>query len=138
MADGANSGRKVLAIDLGSSSVRAGVADTAGRLLSTERLAPVMRQQTDAGDLAVEFDPEPTWNQIIDVARAAISNSPTGVEKIGAVAVTSQRQGIALLDRDGKTLYAGPNSDMRAVFQSGRLSCDARCGYRQSPSDTGR
>ena len=124
VADGTGTGRTVLAVDMGSSAVRAGVADKAGILLSTERRAPALREQTDAGDLAVEFDPEQTWNQIIDVARAAISNSPAGVEQIGAIAVTSQRQGIALLDRDGRTLYAGPNNDMRAVFQGAAIDED--------------
>jgi autoinducer 2 (AI-2) kinase len=38
-----------------------------------------------------------------------------------AVAVTSQRQGIALLDGAGETLYAGPNIDLRGIFQGTRL-----------------
>ncbi len=121
VADGAGPGRTVLAIDLGSSSVRAGVADVSGRLLSTERRAPVMRDQGVAGDLAVEFDPEPTWGLIVEAARAAIAEPAVDV---GAIAVTSQRQGIALLDRDGKTLYAGPNTDMRAVFQGAAIDED--------------
>ena len=55
-----SAGRNVLAIDIGSSSVRAGVADATGKLFSTERRAPAMREQSDAGDLAVEFDPQGT------------------------------------------------------------------------------
>ncbi len=83
-----------------------------------------MREQSDAGDLAVEFDPEQTLNLVIESARAALSHPATGPESIAGVAVTSQRQGIALLDRDGKTLYAGPNTDMRAVFQGAAIDED--------------
>ncbi len=116
-----STGRNVLAIDIGSSSIRAGVADATGRLLSTEQRAPAMRDQSEAGDLAVEFDPEQTWNLVIETARAAVSGLAIDSESIAGVAVTSQRQGIALLDRGGKTLYAGPNTDMRAVFQGAAI-----------------
>lgn len=116
-----SAGRNVLAIDIGSSSVRAGVADATGKLFSTERRAPAMREQGDAGDLAVEFDPEQMWKLVIETARAAVSGLAIDSESIAGVAVTSQRQGIALLDRDGKTLYAGPNIDMRAVFQGAAI-----------------
>jgi sugar (pentulose or hexulose) kinase len=36
---------------------------------------------------------------------------------IAAVAATSQREGIAILDAQGKTLFIGPNSDTRAFFE---------------------
>ncbi len=121
VADGENNGRNVLAIDIGSSSVRVAVAHASGALIATERCAPVMRQDVDAGDLAIEFEPGSIWDCIAGAARDVISDSKLGPDSIAAIAVTSQRQGIALLDGDGKTLYAGPNRDMRAVFQGAAI-----------------
>ena len=40
---------------------------------------------------------------------------------IAAVTVTSQRQGVVFLDRDGRVLYAGPNVDLRAIFEGAAI-----------------
>lgn len=38
-----------------------------------------------------------------------------------SIAVTSQREGIALLDKAGETLYVGPNNDLRGAFQGASI-----------------
>ena len=40
---------------------------------------------------------------------------------IDAVAVTSQRQAVAFIDGDGGTVYVGPNTDLRAVFEGAAI-----------------
>src|SRR5690606_6346688 len=49
-----------------------------------------------------------------------------GPQAVRAVSVTAQRGGTAFLDGRGATLYAGPNTDLRAVFEGAEL--DERLG----------
>ncbi|MFW9799113.1 MAG: FGGY-family carbohydrate kinase, partial [Candidatus Thorarchaeota archaeon] len=67
-------------------------------------------------EIAKEFDPSHFWDLICTVTREAVSAAGTSASKLEAVATTSQRHGIVLLDSDGKELYAGPNSDARGAM----------------------
>jgi sugar (pentulose or hexulose) kinase len=62
-------------------------------------------------DSLVEFDAEKFWGALVSAARLALRSVEGHVV---AVAATSQREGIVLLDESGGEVYAGPNFDMRA------------------------
>ena len=60
------------------------------------------------------------WTSICE----AIHECVTGQERIAAVAITSQRQSIVFLDSDANVLYAGPNTDLSAIFAGVVLDYD--------------
>ncbi|MBI4218735.1 MAG: FGGY-family carbohydrate kinase, partial [Chloroflexi bacterium] len=109
------------AIDLGSSGVRAALARPIGRPLAVARLPISATRPAGGPELAREFDQREISDVIARVVRAALRSAGAGAAEIGAVAVTSQREGIALLDQDGSTLYAGPNTDLRGAFQGAAI-----------------
>tara|TARA_B100000809_G_scaffold94530_1_gene93223 strand:+ start:78 stop:1349 length:1272 start_codon:yes stop_codon:yes gene_type:complete len=43
---------------------------------------------------------------------------------MAAIGITSQRQGVGFLDKDGRELYLAPNLDLRAVFEGAALDDD--------------
>ena len=61
-----------------------------------------------------EFDPDVFWGIFAGLIRRTLAESGVSPEQVVGVSSTSQREGIVLLDEDGRELYAGPNIDMRA------------------------
>ncbi len=114
-----------MAIDFGTSHIRAAVGPSTGRPLSIIRLPVKYVQPIDGPDTAVEFDPNAAWRTVCTASKRAVRDSGVSPDQIRAVAVTSQRLGLVMYSRDSKELYAGPNRDMRAVFQGGQIDADA-------------
>ncbi len=107
----------VLVIDAGSSSIRCHMVGESGRVTaSTSRPWTYLSDPNDS-PLAREFDVRACWISICD----AIRECAKGQGSIAAVAITSQRQSLVFLDSDSNALYAGPNTDLRAVFQGAAL-----------------
>ena len=117
--------RQFLAIDFGSSEIRAAVGPMVGAPLAVARNPMRYVRPEDAPDTARELDPEQSWELLARTARAALKESGAGASEIAGVGVTSQRQGIALLDEERRPLYVGPNTDLRAVFQGAAIDQDA-------------
>ena len=67
--------------------------------------------------IALEFDPDGVWALACSLVRECLSKAGLSGADIAAVSTTGQRGGMALLDRNGKELYAGPNRDVRAFFE---------------------
>lgn len=113
--------RRVIVVDAGTSRPRA--------LLHDENCRPVgeaigtWRYSTPADDssLAREFDPAWLKAAMMDLIASCIRDSGVAPANIDAVAVTSQRQAAAFLDSDGGTVYVGPNTDLRAVFEGAAI-----------------
>jgi autoinducer 2 (AI-2) kinase len=68
--------------------------------------------------LGREYDPTQIINSVYSVISRTIES--TNVE-IKAVAVTSMRQAITMLDRDNHEIYIGPNIDLRAIFEGSEI-----------------
>ena len=68
--------------------------------------------------LGREYDPTQIINSVYSVISRTIES--TNVE-IKAVAVTSMRQAITMLDRDNHEIYIGPNIDLRAIFEGAEI-----------------
>lgn len=110
-----------MAIDFGSSHVKVSVGPATGPPLATARSEVAYFKPDDGPDTAVEFSPKQALRQTISTAKAALSDSGLSAADITAIGVTSQRQGVVLLDLEGRPLYAGPNRDMRAVFEGAEI-----------------
>ena len=113
--------RHYLAIDFGSSHIKVSVGRPSGAPLTIAR-SPVAYFKPEGGpDTAVEFNPGLAMKRIISTVQSALSESGLDPAGISGIGVTSQRQGVVLLDLEGRPLYAGPNRDMRAVFEGAEI-----------------
>ena len=121
-------GRYIIALDAGTSGARCLAFDMEGnRLVGSAREWDYYTPQ-DAPSLAREFDPKAFWFIICQLIIETLSSGGILPKQIAAVAVTSQRQGLVFLDKDGQELYAGPNLDLRAVFEGAAI--DEEMGKR--------
>lgn len=116
----------VLAVDIGTSSVRALEFDATGRVLSQARRSyPVVSRP---GGIE-EQDPDLVWDRV----REAISEAIADPSRIGAIAFSSQMYGVFGVDGEGRPL--GPNllwSDSRAAAEAtaARAELDAEAVAR--------
>lgn len=114
-----------MAVDFGTSHIKAAVGPATGRPLSIVRMPVKYVRPDDGPDTALEFDPDAAWKTVGDVSKKALRNAGVTADQVRAIAVTSQRLGLVMYGRDGKELYSGPNRDMRGVFQGGQIDADA-------------
>ncbi|MDR6784469.1 autoinducer 2 (AI-2) kinase [Pedobacter africanus] len=99
-----------IVIDIGTGNVRVAVASTSGEILGIER-ENLQNHKDHQYPEALYFDPDALWQQIIRLAKKALSAAP-GV-KVLALTATSQREGIVLLGKQGESLIGLPNIDHR-------------------------
>lgn len=111
------SSKYVLAIDAGSGGGRALIIDLRGNLISSASRDWTYDVPADAGPLGKEFDPAMFWDIICQLIAEAIKKAGIASVDIIAVSAASQRQGVVFLDRHGEELYAGPNTDIRAIVE---------------------
>lgn len=112
-------GGAVLVLDLGSSRLRCAVVPPEGGEPREAASAPYPAGSARAGDLAQEFHPKALRERLLRVlAEGARAAGPRGVRTI---AVTAQRGAACFLDARLATVSAGPNTDVRAVFQGGAI-----------------
>lgn len=107
----------VLVLDAGSSSIRCHIVDSQCRVAYAVSRPWTYLEEPDASELARAFDHEACWQSAQDAIRECVNSLPHDSHSISAVAVTSQRQSLVFLDESGNVIYAGPNTDLRAVFE---------------------
>ena len=117
----------VLAVDAGSSGCRCLIIDLKGHLVSSA----CQEWFYDATPLEVapmgkEFNPRKFWDMICRLIRESIKKANISPVDIIAISSASQRQGVVFLDKKGHELYAGPNTDIRAIVEG--LAIDGECG----------
>ena len=119
--DGRRRGGYVLALDVGTGSIHCLIADTLARPIALS--TGPMRYFTPEGcpPLSKEFRPDDVIEECRGLARRALNEAGAGGDEVLAVSVTSQRQGVVFIDELGDELYAGPNIDLRAVFQGAAI-----------------
>ncbi|HXA30136.1 MAG TPA: FGGY-family carbohydrate kinase [Candidatus Angelobacter sp.] len=104
---------RLLAVDLGGTSVRAAVVDSdGGNVVASARRA--VETVLDAPPLGRSYDAPLVWEQCCAAIREALYRAG-GVEPVVGVAATAQRIGMVALDDRGRAVYAGPNLDSRGV-----------------------
>ena len=116
----------IVVLDAGTSAFRCEVFDAAGEIIGRAAAGWHYLAEPDAPTMARAFDHETLWQSICDVVLRALDSSGLAPSEIAAVAVTSQRQAIVFLDADGRELHAGPNVDLRAVFEGAAIDDDHR------------
>ena len=116
----------VLALDLGTSSLKCGLYSLEGQTMAEAR--GTMRYFTPPGlsDIAVEFDPEEVWSLACRLVRECLGKAGLRGDEVRGVCTTSQRGGLVLLDKGGREVYSGPNRDARAFFEG--MEIDGRVG----------
>ena len=91
----------VLAVDLGTSAVKAAVIDQQGRTVS-EGKAPQRVLSPDLG--AREHDPRHTWQATRRAISSALSSAPPRKRPVGGVVVTGPRGTFCFMDKVGRPL----------------------------------
>ncbi|GIW45188.1 MAG: carbohydrate kinase [Candidatus Binatia bacterium] len=91
----------VLAIDMGTSAVKAALVSSRGEVASSATL-PISTRLLPRG--GAEQDPEEWWKQVTGAARATLAEQPALREKIVAVACTTQWAVTVPVDRYGNPL----------------------------------
>ncbi|MBI2856498.1 MAG: FGGY-family carbohydrate kinase [Chloroflexi bacterium] len=114
-------GSHLLAMDVGTSSVKCLVVDLEGRMAAESRRPWAPLQPSGGPDIAREFRPRQLLLLVERVVREAIAQAGLAAGDIAAVGVTSQRQGFVALDKKGREVFASPNLDLRAVFEGAAL-----------------
>jgi len=92
----------LLAIDAGTTSVKAGLFSPDGRCFGVGRQE--YQLETPAADRA-ELDPEVYWLACLKTVRAALDQAGIQPEQVKALAVSSQGETTITLDSQGKVIY---------------------------------
>ncbi len=116
----------VLVIDFGTSAVKSVIFDMDGQELASVSLTCVFAVENDQGPLSRRYEPEATWRTCCESIRLVIAESGVDAKSIVALSATGQRQGVAFLDSEGREVYLGPNTDLRAVFQGAAIDEEHR------------
>ena len=136
--------RYVLALDLGSSGLRAHAVSTGGSWAVAEGASrPYRTLRPRGGDgLWRQLGTEDLRAKLPAILAEALESGRIPAANVEAISVTAQRGGTAFLGQDGSTIYLGPNTDLRAVFEGAaideRLSGEvyARTGHLPSMFST--
>jgi len=92
----------LLAIDVGTQSVRALLFDPAGTLVARAKI-PIEPYVSPHPGWA-ENDPELYWGAVGQACRALVAEPAVRVEAIAGLALTTQRGTVVVVDRDGRPL----------------------------------
>ena len=87
----------VAAIDAGTTGVRCMIVDAKGKTPGISRTTWDYSTPPEL-EIAKEFNPSEFWKIVCSVVKGAIKNSGFKTSDLKAVATTSQRHGIVLLD----------------------------------------
>ena len=117
--------RYVIVLDAGSSCPRCCLFDGSGRI-AAEAAGVWLYLDEDQQSMAREFDAEAVWGEFCSLIAGCMRDAKAEPNNVAAVAATSQRQGIVFLDTQGCELYAGPNTDLRAVFEGSAIDHEMR------------
>jgi len=113
--------RYVIVLDAGSGAVRCHVFDKTDQIVANGACDWVSRTTNDISPYAREFDADASWRNICKMMSRALQKSGAAPREVAAVTATSQRQAVVFLDAAGNEVYAGPNLDLRAVFEGGAI-----------------
>ena len=71
--------------------------------------------------MAREFELSKLWSTVAGTIKGCLAEPAIVGRDVAAITATSQRQAVVFLGDDDEEVYAGPNSDMRAVFEGGAI-----------------
>ena len=120
--------RYVVVLDAGTSHARSLVFDQCARVVGSRSAEWPYRADPELPYLAREFDPQLTWASFSRLIADSLQDAGASAGEVAAITATGQRQALVFLDTQGREVYAGPNLDLRAVFEGGAV--DDRMGRR--------
>ncbi len=128
----------LIGIDAGSRSVRCLLVDveTARVFSAARKWSP---DPTPGANFAYDLDTDKCWRLVAETAREAMAKAQAAPNQIAGIAATSMRHTIVVLDDAGRTLFAAPNRDGRAVSEGIELADEqgalfnARTGHYPMP-----
>ena len=115
------SDRHILVVDAGSTRIRCLVFDSKGEIVVQRSCAWSCVERDEQSLYTRELDAEGVWESTARLIAECVGDGKVDARGIAAVTVTSQRQGVVFLDREGAVLYAGPNTDLRAIFEGAAI-----------------
>lgn len=83
-----------------------------------ESRRPWTHPAAEGGGLGSDLDLAEIWIKLGEASREALARAGAGPNDVAAVAVTSMRNTIVVIDSEGEALFATPNQDARAVAES--------------------
>lgn len=102
--------KNYLIIDIGTGNVRVAITGSNGQVWGIER-ENVTYYKDEQYPEALGFGPNELWRQIMGLGKRILERFPDA--SIAAITVSSQREGIVLLDRQNSALIGLPNHDHR-------------------------
>lgn len=99
-----------LVIDIGTGNVRVVIVKGDGNILGEAR-GDIQYHRDDLYPDSIYFKPAQLWQQLVNLNKTALQQA--GDVTIKAVTSTSQREGIVLISKEGKSLIGLPNIDHR-------------------------
>ena len=113
--------RFIVVVDAGSTRIRCFVFDGDGRVVARRSAPWSYLDSGSTSPYARELDSEAVWKSTARLIAGCLGNSRVDAGRVAAITVTSQRQGAVFFDSGGRVLYAGPNIDLRAVFEGAAI-----------------
>lgn len=130
--------RYILAIDVGTTTAKAALFDVQGQLIATATQEyPTYFPRPEWA----EQDPEDWWNATVKVVRETVEKAKIDPRNIGGICASSQRETMAFIDKEGKSLGRIPiwmdrrsapqaewirkNFDVREIYKKTGLIVDA-------------
>jgi len=99
-----------LVVDIGTGNVRVALAKPNGEIIDIERENLIYHKDL-AYPEALYFEPSVLWQQVHRLAQKVLLHAVS--YQVVAITATSQREGIVLVDSEGKALIGLPNIDHR-------------------------
>lgn len=99
-----------LVVDIGTGNVRVALAKPNGEIIDIER-ENLIYHKDSAYPEALYFEPSVLWQQVHRLAQKVLMHAAS--YQVVAITATSQREGIVLVDAEGKALIGLPNIDHR-------------------------
>ncbi len=113
--------RYIVVVDAGSTRIRCYVFGSHGRVVAERSAAWSYVEPELPSPYVWELDTERVWDSTAKLIAECVGASKVEARRIAAIAATSQRQGVVFLDREDGVLYAGPNTDIRAIFEGAAI-----------------
>jgi len=111
----------ILVVDAGTSNARCLVFDRTGTVLGSAAHRWSYADEPNSSPLSRAFNPEGMWRTLCSLIALSMKDAGISPKAIAAVTATSQRQAVVFLDKSGHEIYAGPNLDLRAVFEGAAI-----------------
>ena len=115
------SDRHIFVVDAGSTRIRCIAFDSDGKVVVQSSTPWNYLELDETSPHTKEFDARSSWESTAGIIAECAGDRRVENGTVAAITVTSQRQGVVFLDKTDRVLYAGPNTDLRSVFEGAAI-----------------